>query len=287
MITYLHCYDADTGGQRVSDAQRPWGVTRTDTDAQDDKTRKHLPSAQCTASLHQLQQNKHTRQGIAWALRTTHGFKWTPVSTHFLHGCSIHAIFLVLDVHSSSLHRRVFRKRPALPRPMAWMIFMTSPGCAYLCPFPVTVSPVAVPSPRFSSFPCSSSPRAPRDAEVILAHTPVEGRIGEGGCGGLDQGDARGALDGCRVRRDTRVHGWKHLRHVTSDIFKGNTTQCAEGGLLGLNMIIIWLSASYREVSLQFSPHREKLLLIKVALVGGGSDSDRIFMKIALNLEGN
>lgn len=63
---------------------------------------------------------------------------------------------------------------------------------------------------------------------MILAHTPGdEGRTGEEREGGLGQGDAGGALDGYRVKSDTRVYGWKHLRHVTSDLFlKGNHSVC-------------------------------------------------------------
>lgn len=122
-----------------------------------------------------------------------------------------------MHITLSPLHRRILCKMTALPRPMALMISMISPGLTYLCPlYRGAVSP----SPRLSLFPCGSSPRAPLDGAVILAHTPgEEGRKGEGGLG---QGDAGGALDGCRVRMGTRVYGWKHLRHVTSDfVLKG------------------------------------------------------------------
>lgn len=69
-----------------------------------------------------------------------------------------------------------------------------------------TFSSVAAPSPRFIAV-------APPDGAAVLAHG---GQVEQ-----VDQGDAGAAPDGCRVRRHTRVSGWKHLRHITSDIFKG------------------------------------------------------------------
>lgn len=70
-------------------------------------------------------------------------------------------------------------------------------------------------------------------------------RGGEERRGGAGPGDAGGALDGCRVRMGTRVHGWKQLRHVTSDFIyylfflKGNTTEFVDVDALGLHRITV------------------------------------------------
>lgn len=64
-----------------------------------------------------------------------------------------------------------------------------------------------------------------------LARPGRRRRGGEEKEGGWARGDAGGAVDGCRVRMGTRVYGWKHLRHVTSDcLLKENTTEFVEGG---------------------------------------------------------
>lgn len=138
---------------------------------------------------------------------------------------SIHTL-LILDAQSP-LRRRIHRKMTAPPRPAALMISMTKSGLAYLCPLSrCNVSPFAVPSPRFSLFPCGSSPRAPLDGAAILAHTPGKGGeerrrgSGEAGPGGIQEvrwmaaasGETQGYMDGsiCVTLRRIVFKG-KHL----------------------------------------------------------------------------
>lgn len=70
---YAACCDADTGGQHASDAQRPWGVTRLNMGAQDDKTRKHLPERTAQhPSISCTKINRHSRrQPEPSGIRTT------------------------------------------------------------------------------------------------------------------------------------------------------------------------------------------------------------------------
>lgn len=155
----------------------------------------------------------------------------------------------------SPLHRRILRKMTALPRPMALTISMISPGLAYLCP----LSRGAVsPSPRFSLFPCSSSPRAPLDGAVILAHTPgEEGRRGEGG-GGAGPGACRRCA-GWLPREDRHKGIWMEAsasRYVGFCI-KGKHHSFCSPVFTGLLCSSVQGSTGLCLCSASFPPHRE------------------------------
>lgn len=202
--------DAPTGGQHASDAHGPRGeVTRSQTGARDDKTRKHLPERTAQRALRQPSaRTSRPPQDAARAPRSTQMSAARRASpAPLLHSRAV--LSLVLDAHLAP---------PQNDRSAADESSDKGPGLSYLAPPPPPplhhlVSPSAVPSPRFSL--CLRRELRWMERRSWRAHTRgAAGEEEEMKRGGVGWGGSGAEPGGCRscagwLPREDRHNGMR------------------------------------------------------------------------------